>query len=67
MRGLSLVVVSRGYSLVAVLGPLLVVAAQASVAAARGLSKCCVGFVALQHVESSAVTRDQTCLPCVGM
>ena len=57
---------SRGYSLVAVLGPLITVAAQASVAAARGLSKCCVGFVALQHVESSAVIRDQTCLPCTG-
>ena len=39
--------------------------AQASVAAARGLSNCSVGFVALQHAESFVI-RDQTCVPCTG-
>ena len=67
MEGLFLVAVSRGHSLVAVLGLL---TAGASFAAehrlsARGLLQLWhTGLLALRHVESSQ-TRDWTRVPCV--
>ena len=68
MHGLSLVAASRGSSLVAVRGLLIVVA---SLVAEHGLQGVWAqylwhtGLVALRHVESSW-TRDQTRVPCVG-
>ena len=68
MQGLSLVAASRGYSLVVV--PSLLTAV-ASLIAEHGLYGTwaqmlwCTSLVAPWHVESS-LTRDQTCVPCVG-
>ena len=68
MHGLSLVAASRGSSLVAVRGLLIVVA---SLVAEHGLQGVWAqylwhtGLVALQHVESSWA-RDQTRVPRIG-
>ena len=68
MHGLSLIAASRGSSLVAVRGLLIVVA---SLVAEHGLQGVWAqylwhtGLVALQHVESSWA-RDQICVPCIG-
>ena len=68
MHGLSLVVASRGSSLVAVHGLLIVVASLVVEPGLQGVWAQYLwhaGLVALHYVESSW-TRDQTCVPCVG-
>ena len=37
-----------------------------SFAVARGLQLCFAGLVALQHMNLSSPTRDQTHIPCIG-
>lgn len=66
--GFSLVAESGGNSQVAVCGPLI---AMASLIPEHGLKDMQasvvgdMGFIALQHVESSQ-TRNQACISCIG-
>ena len=60
--GFSLVMESGGYSLVLVLGLLLL---QSRGSRLPGFRSCGSGLVTLRHVVSSR-TRDWTCVPCVG-
>ena len=66
--GFSLIVTSKGYSPFLVHGLLFEVASLVVEHSSRAQVQqlWCVGLVALWHVESSQ-TRDQTCVPCIGM
>ena len=59
VHGLSLVLASRGFSLVAVSGLSIAVASLVAWAQDTGSSFWCLGLVAPQHVESSRAS-DQT-------
>ena len=70
MCGLSLIVGSGGYSVVAVSGLLLLLNTGSRACRLRQLQYSgsvvvLSGLVALRHVESSQ-TRDQTRVPCIG-
>ena len=68
MSGLSLAVVSGGYSLVAVGGLLIVVVslvAEHGLQGTRAQQLYLSGLVALRYVGSSRI-RDQTPIPCTG-
>ena len=67
MPGLSLVVSSGDYSLVAMRGLLTAVASLAAEHGLEGMGSIveCTGFVAPGHVESSW-TRNRTRVPCIG-
>ena len=64
VHGLSLVLASRGFSLVAVSGLSIAVASLVAWAQDTGSSFWCLGLVAPQHVESSRAS-DQTHVPCI--